>query len=114
MIKIRLARFGKKNNPFYRVVAINERQAREGESLDKLGYWHPQSKLLELNRDGIEAWVLKGAQISPAVKNLMENGAERPKQVRVKAVKEEETKAEVETGEATEETPDEEPVAEAA
>lgn len=72
MIKIRLARFGKKNDPFYRVVAADHTNKLRGKALDIVGYYHPKSKLLKLERDAIEAWVLKGAHISPAVTKLLE------------------------------------------
>lgn len=72
MIKIRLARYGKKNDPFYRVVATEQRSSREGKNLDNLGHWHPKSNLLKLDKKQIQAWVGKGAQISPAVSKLLE------------------------------------------
>jgi small subunit ribosomal protein S16 len=71
MIKIRLARFGKKNDPFYRVVAIDEQKKRDGKFLEKLGYWHPREKKVELKTKVIQSWVVKGAQISPAVAKLL-------------------------------------------
>jgi len=72
MVKIRLAREGKKNDPFYRVVAIDSRKKREGKNLAILGYWHPRKKELKLKKDEIQKWVKKGAQVSMAVKKLME------------------------------------------
>lgn len=71
MVIIRLARFGKTNDPFYRVVVSDERNKLTGKALDILGHYHPKSKLLKLEKDAIEAWVLKGAHISPAVQKLM-------------------------------------------
>lgn len=109
MIKIRLARFGKKNNPFYRIVATDERKAREGQSIEKLGHWHPQSKLIEINKEGIAAWVKKGAQVTDAVKFLME-GKTKPKKIKAKA--DEATEKETETVAVVEEK--EAPVEEAA
>lgn len=71
MITIRLSRFGKTNDPFYRVVAKEKRSKREGEALEVLGYWHPKSKLQKIDKKAIEAWVKKGAQVSVAVTKLM-------------------------------------------
>lgn len=72
MIKIRLARYGKKNDPFYRVVATEHKTKNGGKNLDNLGHWHPKSNLLKLHKKQIQAWVSKGAQISPAVTALLE------------------------------------------
>ncbi len=72
MIKIRLARYGHVNDPFYRVVAIDERKKTTGEALEILGYWNPREQNKSLKVKEINAWVKKGAQISPAIKKLME------------------------------------------
>jgi small subunit ribosomal protein S16 len=71
MIKIRLTRKGKKNDPFYRIVAIESSKKREGEPLEVLGYWHPKSKDKKIDEKAIEDWVKKGAQISKGVKELL-------------------------------------------
>ncbi len=70
MVKIRLTRIGKKNNPFYRIVAINSQRKREGKSLAVLGYWHPQKNRIKIDKKSIDDFVRKGAQISEAVKKL--------------------------------------------
>jgi len=75
MVKIRLARLGKKNNPFYRVVAVDSAKKLSGEFLAILGFWHPQQNTIKIDKKSINEWVKKGAQISPAVKELMENKA---------------------------------------
>ncbi len=71
MVKIRLARFGKRNDPFYRIVAIDERSKLTGKHLEIVGFWHPKSKLKKVEEKKIEAWVKKGAQVSPSVQKLM-------------------------------------------
>lgn len=71
MVKIRLARTGKRNDPFYRVVAINEQQKTTGKNLEILGFWHPKEKIKEINKKNIDAWVKKGAVVSAAVKKLL-------------------------------------------
>ena len=70
-VKIRLTRQGKKNDPFYRIVAIDESRKRGGQALEILGFWHPQSNLVEVKKENIDSWVSKGAQVSPAVSKLM-------------------------------------------
>ncbi len=71
MVKIRLARTGKRNDPFYRVVAIDERQKTTSKNLEILGFWHPKENLKEINKTKIQAWVKKGAIVTPAVKKLL-------------------------------------------
>jgi small subunit ribosomal protein S16 len=72
MIKIRLARFGKKNDPFYRIVAIDESKKRNGQSIAKLGFWHPRTNDLQVLKDEISDWKSRGAQITSAVNKLLE------------------------------------------
>lgn len=71
MIRIRLARGGKKNDPFYRVVAIEKWRRRGGKPLAILGHWHPSEKMIKLKTKEIEKWVEKGAKVSSAVSNLL-------------------------------------------
>ncbi|HEX6977385.1 MAG TPA: 30S ribosomal protein S16 [Patescibacteria group bacterium] len=72
MVKIRLKRLGKKEDPFYRIVAIEEGSKRSGQDLGILGFWHPSDDTKEVDLKEIQKWVSKGAQITPAVKKLME------------------------------------------
>jgi len=73
MVKIRLTRAGAKKRPFYRIVAIDERKARDSRPLEFLGTYDPKTnpEKLSLRSDAVEAWVAKGAQLSPTVKSLM-------------------------------------------
>ncbi len=71
MIKIRLVRVGAKNNPFYRIIAIESKLKRGGKPLEILGFWYPEKKELEVKRQKYENWLTKGAQPSPAVLKLI-------------------------------------------
>jgi small subunit ribosomal protein S16 len=74
MLMIRLARFGAKKKPFYRVVVIEKERARNGRSLEIVGHYNPvanPSQVL-LKHDRIEYWVKNGAQMSETVKRLVE------------------------------------------
>ncbi len=71
MVKIRLTRQGKKNAPFYRIVAMDESKKVGGRALETFGYWHPKNGTKEIDKKAIEAWVKKGAQVSSTVKKLM-------------------------------------------
>ena len=73
MVKIRLTRMGSKKRPFYRVMAIDERKQRDGRPLEFLGTYDPRIEpaALNLDLDGIDAWVGKGAQLSDTVRSLV-------------------------------------------
>lgn len=71
MIRIRLKRKGKTNDPFYRIIAIESEKKRGGEPLEVLGYWHPASKDKKIDKKAIDRWVEKGAQVSAAVEKLL-------------------------------------------
>lgn len=72
MVKIRLARGGAKNNPFYRIVVIEESRARSGKPLDILGYWYPKKDDKKIDKEKVQKWVGKGAKLSKAVATLLE------------------------------------------
>ncbi len=86
MIKVRLARLGKRNDPFYRIVAIDERKKRGGAALEILGHWHPAKNDKKIDKKAIDNWVSKGAQLSTGVRNLLEG---KPKKKKEKVKKEE-------------------------
>jgi small subunit ribosomal protein S16 len=79
MVKIRLTRAGSKKRPFYRVTAIDERKQRDGRPLQFLGTYDPKPAQEDLNLDieGIEAWLAKGAQMSDTVRNLVKRARSR-------------------------------------
>ena len=72
MVKIRLTRLGRKKRPFYRVVAINSRSARDGKFLDILGTYDPlqEPSVVNLDKEKIDQWISKGAQLSNRVLKL--------------------------------------------
>ena len=72
-VRIRLARFGTKNRPFYRVVAIDSQSKRNGRCLEQLGTYDPLAKPAEvkLNAERIEHWIGAGATPSDTVRSLI-------------------------------------------
>ena len=70
---IRLARFGARKQPYYRVVVIEKRQARNGRSLEIVGTYNPRTSpaTVDLKRERINHWVGQGAQLSERVAKLM-------------------------------------------
>ena len=79
MVKIRLTRAGARNRPFYRVVAVDERRPRDGRPLEFLGTFDPKvnPEKLSVRTAAVEAWVKKGAQLSPTVKSLLRRAKKR-------------------------------------
>jgi len=75
MLMIRLARFGAKKKPFYRVVVIEKERARNGRNLEVVGHYNPLTSpaKVELNHSRIEYWTKNGAQISDTVQRLIKN-----------------------------------------
>ena len=73
MVKIRLTRAGATKRPFYRIIAIDERKQRDGRPLEFLGTYDPKSnpEKVAIRSEAVEAWVAKGAQLSPTVKSLL-------------------------------------------
>jgi len=76
---IRLSRQGTKKKPYYRVVLLEKSAARNGRSLEILGTYNPvpNPALIELNRERIQHWVGRGAQVSTTVQNLLRRSEQR-------------------------------------
>jgi small subunit ribosomal protein S16 len=74
MLMIRLARFGAKKKPFYRVVVIEKERARNGRNLEVVGHYNPVTTPAQvlLKHDRIDYWKQHGAQLSDTVKRLVE------------------------------------------
>ncbi|OHD12532.1 MAG: 30S ribosomal protein S16 [Spirochaetes bacterium GWB1_48_6] len=72
-VKIRLKKFGAKKRPYYRIVVADSRCARDGATLEEVGYYRPVEKenQVSLNTVSIRAWLDKGAIPSPTVKQLL-------------------------------------------
>lgn len=70
---IRLARRGKKNAPFFRLLVSEKSRDLFGTALEEVGHYNPisKNKELSLKTDRIQYWLSKGAQMSPSVHNLL-------------------------------------------
>jgi small subunit ribosomal protein S16 len=75
MLMIRLARFGAKKKPFYRVVVIEKEKARDGRNIEVVGHYNPRSTpaAVQLDHERITHWVKVGAQMSGTVERLVKN-----------------------------------------
>lgn len=74
MLMIRLARFGAKKKPSYRVVVIEKQKARDSRAVEVVGYYNPVKNpaVLHLNHDRIAHWLKVGAKPSDTVARLLE------------------------------------------
>ncbi len=75
MLMIRLARFGAKKKPSYRVVVMEKERARDSSALEVVGYYRPigQPATVHLNHDRIAYWLKNGAKPSDTVARLLAN-----------------------------------------
>jgi small subunit ribosomal protein S16 len=73
MLKIRLAKTGKKNAPSFRVVVVPKEKSRDGEATEVLGYFNPSTTppAVSLNKERLNYWTKKGAQMTEAVKDIV-------------------------------------------
>ena len=78
MVMIRLARFGARKQPYYRIVVIEKDRARNGRSIEVVGTYNPRTSpaTVLLKRDRIDHWTGKGAQLSERVQKLLSKYAE--------------------------------------
>jgi small subunit ribosomal protein S16 len=72
-VKIRLQRHGKKQKPFYWIVAADARSKRDGKYLEKLGTYNPNTNpaTIDLNLDQTVQWLHNGAQPTDTAKAIL-------------------------------------------
>lgn len=73
MLKVKLARFGKRGQPHYRIVVTEARSKRDGKYTDLLGHYSPAQipKILKIDVDAYKKWLKKGAQPTDTVASLV-------------------------------------------
>ena len=73
MVKIRLKRMGMKKQPFYRLVVIDSRNARNGRFIEEIGYFNPvvEPEDLKIDDERAKYWLGVGAQPSDTVRALL-------------------------------------------
>jgi small subunit ribosomal protein S16 len=75
LVKIRLARYGAKKKPFYRVVAADSRSPRDGKFIDILGTYDPTKNpaAVNLDKDKVKTWLERGAQPTDTARKVLQS-----------------------------------------
>ena len=70
---MRLTRIGSKKRPYFRIVVIDKRRARNGRFLEVLGQYNPIASpvQMEINSERAQYWLSKGAQPSETVQSIL-------------------------------------------
>jgi small subunit ribosomal protein S16 len=70
---MRLARIGSKKRPYYRIVVIDKRRARNGRFLEVLGKYNPIANpvQIEIDSERTQYWLSKGAAPSDTVRSIL-------------------------------------------
>jgi small subunit ribosomal protein S16 len=73
MVKIRLRRTGRKNQPFYRIVVADSRSPRDGRFIEIIGHYNPRQKEggLTVNTERADYWLGVGAQPTDTARSLL-------------------------------------------
>ncbi|MDR1759938.1 MAG: 30S ribosomal protein S16 [Fibrobacter sp.] len=70
---IRLSRFGKRHQPIYRVIVVDNRKSRDGQFIEQVGFYNPNLAKPEIRfeQDKVMKWLTSGAQPSDTVASLL-------------------------------------------
>lgn len=72
MLKIRLQRIGRKNDPAFRVVLTDSKNStKSGKFLEILGTYNLKAGEKNLNADRIKYWISQGAKCSGTMHNFL-------------------------------------------
>jgi small subunit ribosomal protein S16 len=80
MLVIRMRKMGSKKRPFFRVVVTDSRTARDSSFVEIVGHYNPRTKpeKVTIERERIDYWVSKGAQLSDTVRTLLKRHVSAP------------------------------------
>ena len=71
MVKLRLKRIGKKQSPFYRIVAADARVNRNGKYIELVGTFNPLNEEVKIDKELALKWLQNGAQPTDTVRGLL-------------------------------------------
>lgn len=98
MLRIRLTRRGRRNQPHFRVVLAEHYRPIKGRFIEILGSYNPRSKELVVKEERVRHWLSLGAKASPTVNNLLvERKIIKAQKQKASRMKKKETSPEVDT-----------------
>lgn len=89
MVKLRSQRYGSKKSPFYRIVATDSRNPRDGRYIETVGTYNPLTKpaTCTFDEEKVLYWLDNGAQVTDTVKALLKEQGVYAKWLEKKASK---------------------------
>lgn len=93
MLKLRLIRVGRRNDPYFRIVAQDIRRAPKGKYTELLGSYAPLQKKRTISKERVLYWLSKGAVPSDTLWNMLVSegiikGKKKPVHAKTKKTKE--------------------------
>ncbi len=81
MLKIKLARIGKKAQPQYHVVVIEDKTKSNTRHVDEIGYYNPLTnpKEFRVDQKSYDLWISKGARPTDTVRSLIRKNSKTAK-----------------------------------
>jgi len=70
-VKLRMTRFGRHKDPFFRIVAADSRFARDGRYSEQIGTFDPETGKADINEELAMKWLKAGAKPSDSIKTLL-------------------------------------------
>ena len=73
MVRLRTQRYGSKKSPFYRIVATDSRNPRDGRFIEVVGTYDPLTNpaTVKLDEEKVMKWLSLGAKPTDTVKSLL-------------------------------------------
>jgi small subunit ribosomal protein S16 len=73
MMSMRLMRFGAKKRPYYRIVVMDSKKARQSQALETIGTYNPleEPAAVTIDMDKAKRWLAKGVRPSRTVQSLL-------------------------------------------
>ena len=77
MVRIRLTRMGRRNQPKWRIGVFDKRTRRDGRAIEYLGHYDPgkekPEEKISVNEERVRHWLSRGAQPTETVAGLLKN-----------------------------------------
>ena len=72
-VRIRLKRLGTKKKPHRRIIVCDKRRARDGKTIEEIGYYDPSKTppVVVVKKDRAKYWISNGATPSEIVRSLL-------------------------------------------